>query len=143
MKKLPIKILIISVFAMLLSACGSPAYEYRTDRMVIDIDVPLGKTVTAEPTGLSITFDSVEQDSRCPINARCAWSGVGIVNATVMNAEGERKAIKLSTVNYEAFNNVEKAFGKDIKLVDLLPKPLAGSSAKPEITQKIIKLMID
>ena len=143
MKKLPIKILIISLFAVLVSACGSSAYEYRTERMVIDIDVPLGKTVAAVPTGLSVVFDSIEQDSRCPVNARCAWSGVGIVNATIISASGERKPIKLSTVNYEAFNNVEKVFGKDITLVDLLPKPVAGSSAKPEITQKLIKLMID
>lgn len=143
MKKLPIKIITIGFLAMLVTACGSSAYEYRKDRVVTDIDVPLGKTVTANMAGLSVTFDSVEQDSRCAINARCVWGGVGIVNATVMNAAGEKKAIKLSTINYEAFNNVEKVFGKDIELIDLLPKPIAGSGGKPEITQKLIKLKID
>ena len=143
MKKLPIKIITISLLAMLVTACGWSAYEYRKDRIVTDIDVPVGKTVAAGSTGLSVIFDSVEQDSRCAINARCVWGGVGIVNATVINAAGERKSIKLSTINYETFNKVEKVFGKDFELVDLLPKPVAGSGAKPEITQKLIKLMID
>jgi len=142
MKKLPIKITVIGLLAMMISACGgSPAYEYRKARMIIDIDVPLGKTVAAVPTGLSVAFDSVEQDSRCQINARCVWGGVGIVNATVINSAGERKSIKLSTVNYETFNNVETVFGNDIELIDLLPKPVAG--AKSEAARKLIKLKID
>jgi len=143
MKKLSIKIITIALLAMLVAACGSPAYEYRKDKIIADIDVPLGKTVVAGETGLSVTFDSIEQDSRCAINARCVWGGVGIVNATVTNNAGVKKTIKLSTINYEKINNIEKVFDKDIELVDLLPKPIAGSDAKPEIIQKLIKLKID
>jgi len=144
MKKLPIKIIIIYLLAMMISACGvSPAYQYRTERIIIDVDVPLGKMVAAVPSGLSVVFDSIEQDSRCAINARCAWGGVGIVNVTVINAAGERKSIKLSTVNYEAFNKIETVFGKGIELIDLLPKPVAGSGTKTEMTQKLIKLKIE
>jgi hypothetical protein len=143
MNKLHIKIITAGLLAMLLSACGSSAYEYRKDRVVTNIDVALGETVKAGATGLSVMFNSVGQDSRCAINARCIWGGVGIVNATVINSEGEKKAIKLSTVNYETYNNVETVFGKSIELIDLLPKPIAGSGAKPEISQKLIKLKID
>lgn len=143
MKKLPIKIITIGLLSMLVTACGSPAYEYRKDRIVTDIEIPLGKTVAAGETGLSVSFDSIEQDSRCAINARCVWGGVGIVNATVINAAGVKKAIKLSTINYEQFNKIEKVFDKEVELVDLLPKPIAGSGAKPEMTQKLIKLKID
>lgn len=143
MKKLPIKIITIGLLTMLVSACGTPAYEYRKDRMVTNLDVELGKTVKAVPTGLSVTFDSIEQDSRCAINARCVWGGVGIVNATIINVEGKKKAIKLSTINYETFNTVETVFGKDIELLDLQPKPIAGSGVKPNMGKALIKLKID
>ena len=142
MKKLPIKFMTVSLLVGLVTAC-SPAYEYRKDRITTNISVPLGKTVVAGSTGLSVMFNSVEQDSRCPINAKCAWAGVGIVNATVVNSAGVRESIKLSTINYEKFNKVKKVFGKEIELIDLLPRPIAGSGAKPEISQKLIKLKID
>ena len=143
MKKLLIKIITISVLAMLVSSCGSSAYDYRKDRIVSNIDVPLGKTVMAEKTGLSFKFDSIDQDSRCPISTKCVWGGVAVVNVTVMNESGASKPIKLSTINYEKYNKVEKVFGKDVELIDLLPSPAAGSGAKPEILQKLIKLSID
>ena len=103
MNKLPIKIITIGLLAMLVTACGSSAYDYRKDRAVTHVDVPLGKTVSVGTTGLSITFDSIEQESRCPVNAKCAWAGVGIINATVSNTAGQRKPIKLSTINFETF----------------------------------------
>jgi len=143
MKKLPMKITIISFLALMIAACGTPAYKYRTERIITDIDVPLGQTVAAVPAGLSVAFDSIEQDSRCVINTECVWGGVGIVNATVINTAGERKSIKLSTINYETFNNVETVFGKSIELVDLLPTPVSSSGTKSEVAQKLIKLKID
>jgi hypothetical protein len=103
--------------------------------------VPLGEASLVSKTSLSVKFDSVEQDSRCPINAKCLWAGVAIVNVTVINGEGELKTIQLSTVNYETFNTTETVFGKNIQLMALLPNPSAGG--KPEITKKLIKLKID
>lgn len=141
MKKLPIKIVVIGLLAMLITACGSSAYEYRKERLVTNVDVPLGEASLVSKTSLSVKFDSVEQDSRCPINAKCLWAGVAIVNVTVINGEGELKTIQLSTVNYETFNTTETVFGKNIELMALLPNPSAGG--KPEITKKLIKLKID
>ncbi|MGB1309705.1 MAG: hypothetical protein ACPG47_00770 [Leucothrix sp.] len=140
MKKLPIKIITIGLLAMVVTACTS-AYDYRKERLVVELDVPLGKTADVGKTGLSVMFDSVEQDSRCPINAKCLWEGVGIVNATIINAKGDRKPIKLSTINYEDFNNVEKVFGLDFELVGLLPKPIAGTKSKA--SEQLIKLKVD
>ena len=141
MKKLPIKIIAMSVLATLISACGSSAYEYRKDRMVSNIDVLLGKASIVDKTGLLVMFNSIEQDSRCAINAKCVWGGV--VNVTVINGSGQLKAIKLSTIDYEKYNIVEKAFGKDIELMALLPMPVAGDEAKSKLSQKLIKLKID
>ena len=140
MTKLLAKIITTGVIAIGLTGCGS-AYDYRKVRLSDTITVPLGKTVAAEHAGFSVTFDKIEQDSRCPINARCLWSGVGIVNATVKQGDESQK-VTLSTVNYETFNNTESVFGKDIKLLELLPNKSAGA-AKPEMTEKTIKLIID
>ena len=143
MKKLPIKITIIGLLVMLVSACGSSAYDYRTERRVDHVDVMLGKATMVGNTSLSVMFDSIEKDSRCPINAKCAWSGVGIVNVIVINAAGESKKLALSTINFENYNKVENAFGKDFELMELLPKRVAGSGAKSEITKTLIKLSVD
>ena len=143
MKKLPIKIIVIGLLAMLITACSSSAYEYRKERLVTNVEVPLGEAELVANTSLSVKFDSIEQDSRCPINAKCLWAGVAIVNVTVINGEGGLKNIKLSSVNYETFNTTEKVFGKNIELIAVLPNPSAGTGAKPEITKKLIKLKID
>jgi hypothetical protein len=143
MKKLPIKIIVIGLLAMLITACSSSAYEYRKERLVINVEVPLGEAALVANTSLSVKFDSVEQDSRCPINAKCLWAGVAIVNVTVINGEGVLKKIKLSSVNYETFNTTENVFGKNIELMAVLPNPSAGTAAKPEIIKKLIKLKID
>ncbi|PWQ96350.1 hypothetical protein [Leucothrix arctica] len=141
MIKLLTKIIATGAVAATLSGCGSSAYDYRKTPISDTITVPLGKTVQAQNSGLSVTFDKIGQDSRCPINARCTWSGVAVVDATVKQGDKSQK-IKLSTVNFEAFNNTEKVFGKDIKLIELLPNKTAGA-AKPEMSQTTIKLKID
>ena len=140
MIKLLTKITAASALAVSLSGCGS-AYDYRKTPVADMITVPMGQTVLAENSGLSVTFDKIDQDSRCPINARCVWSGVAVIDASVKRGDQIQK-IKLSTVNFEAFNNTEKVFGKDIQLMQLLPNKTAGA-AKPEITQTTVKLKID
>jgi len=141
MIKLLIKIITTSLITVGLSGCGSSAYDYRKASLADMITVPLGKTIQAKHADFRVKFDGIEQDSRCPINARCAWAGVGIINATVTKGEKSQK-VTLSTINYEAFNNTEKVFGKDIKLLELLPNKTAGA-AKPELSQTTIKLKID
>ena len=142
MNKLPIKIITTGLLVGFISGC-SPAYDYRKDPVVTEITVPMNKTVTAGKTGLSVSFDKIESDSRCAINARCVWSGVAVVAATVKNAKGESKALRLGTVNFEKINNSEEAFGKRITLLELLPQPVAGQAAKPELTKSSIKIKID
>ena len=143
MYKLPIKIITIGLLTGFISGCNSAAYDYRKQPVVTEITVPLNKTVKAGNTGLSVSFDKIESDSRCPINARCVWSGVAVVAATVKNNKGESKALSLGTVNFEKINNSETVFGKRIMLLELLPKPIAGQAGKPELTPPSIKIKID
>ena len=143
MNKLPIKIITTGLLAGFITGCTSPAYDYRKEAVTTEITIPLNKTVKAGNTGLSISFDKIKSDSRCPINARCVWSGVAVVAATVKNSKGESKALSLGTVNFEKINNAEEAFGKRIKLIELLPKPIAGQAGKPELNPPSIKVKID
>ncbi|PID45985.1 MAG: hypothetical protein CSB47_06680 [Proteobacteria bacterium] len=143
MKKLPIKIITMGLLVGLVSGCNSAAYEYRKHPVAAEITVPIKQTVSAGETGLSVRFDKIESDTRCPINARCVWSGVAVVNATVLNNKGDSQLLKLSTVNYEKVNRSEKVFGKRVTLLDLLPKPVVGKSAKPELNPPSIKVKID
>ena len=143
MNKLPIKIITTGLLAGFITGCNSPAYDYRKDPIVTEITVPLNKTVKAGNTGLSVSFDKIKSDSRCPINARCVWSGVAVVAATVKDGKGASKALSLGTVNFEKINNAEEAFGKRVTLLELLPQPVAGQAGKPELNPPSIKIKID
>jgi len=127
MKILAIKMIVISVLAALLTACvGSPAYEYRRNSEPETIKIAIGQTVTAPASGLTVTFDSIEQDSRCPINAKCLWEGVAIVNVSVKKDDEPATKLALGSINFEKINDSERAYGKTISFVELLPKPEAG-----------------
>ena len=142
MMKLLVKIVSTSVIAVGLSGCGSAAYDYKKEAPADTITVALGETVQANNAKLSVTFDKIEKDARCPINARCTWAGYALVNATVKQGDKSEK-VSLSTVNFESFNNTEEVFGKKIKLLELLPNKTAGAAAKPELAKPTIKLKIN
>lgn len=137
MNKLPIKIITTTLLVGFISGCTSPAYNYRKDPVVTEITIPLKQMVKAGSTGLSMSFDKIESDSRCAINARCLWAGAAVVKTTVKNSKGVSKTLSLSTVNFENYDNIGKVFGKKITLIDLLPKVTAGASSKPAVTPSI------
>ncbi|WP_338462277.1 hypothetical protein VZH09_02025 [Synechococcus elongatus IITB7] len=41
----------------------------------VSYTIPLGKTITANPSQLTIQYRSLVADSRCPTGARCVWQG--------------------------------------------------------------------
>ena len=70
--------------AILATACGSPARP--TTPVDARVTVPLGQTATIPSAGVSVRFDSVVEDSRCPADANCVWQGRAVVKLTVIAA---------------------------------------------------------
>ena len=56
--------------------------------------LPYGATATADGGSLWITFERIVEDSRCPADVMCAWSGRAVV-ALQVTAGGEVQTVKL------------------------------------------------
>jgi hypothetical protein len=54
--------------------------------------------------GISVCFNNLEEDSRCPINAVCIWRGVAIANLTFKNGAKE-VTFKLADYTFPGFIN--------------------------------------
>lgn len=62
--------------ALALAACATPSKVERSDGFAM-----IGQTTRVG--GDKVRVDSMIEDSRCPMNARCVWAGRVIVEATV------------------------------------------------------------
>jgi len=56
-----------------------------------------GQRVTIEGERLVIKFNTVYEDSRCPVNAACVWAGNGQVEFEVIDSDGQNKTVILNT----------------------------------------------
>jgi hypothetical protein len=67
------KVILAVVVAVLLStacsACGGSPALGREFKLAV------GQTVSIVEEGISVTFDGVSEDSRCPTGAMCIWEG--------------------------------------------------------------------
>jgi hypothetical protein len=79
--------------------------------------------------GLTISFDGVQSDSRCPMDALCVWAGDAVVVVSLSQAARARDQRELHTdpsgskVSYLAYS---------ITLVALAPYPRSDRQTRPE-----------
>jgi hypothetical protein len=94
--------------------------------------IKLGQTLEFQGTDLSITFEELLEDSRCPEGATCVWAGNGRVSIKLNELQAEintyldPKSIDLS--DYE------------IKLLSLSPYPEINNEIEPE--EYILEMMV-
>jgi hypothetical protein len=87
-----------------------------------------GATATL-PDGLTIKFDRVSGDSRCPADVNCVWAGEATVAISVSIARGDAEQRELktspgaSTVSLAAYT---------IALTGLTPYPRTSQQIPPE-----------
>ena len=109
-----------------LSACGS---DSPTAPAPIDRNVTLapGQTTAIEGASLSVRFENVTGDSRCPADAICITGGDALVHIQVMPSAGVRRDYTLHTgdrrpVLHDTFT---------IALVELTPYPFSSRPIQP------------
>ena len=93
----------------------------------IAVKIQQGETVTLN--GVSITFDSVLEDSRCPKYTNCIWAGRAIVQVSVIeNGRSETKKIFLGETRGEeaSSKSIFQKEGYFIEVVTLNPYPEDG-----------------
>ena len=110
----------IVVAALLLSACSTvtlPGSSIRSD----------GLAAMGQPTRvgrLVVTPQSLVEDSRCPINARCIWAG-RLVLKTRIDGAGWRETVDLT------LGQPHSTHGTGLALVSAEPGKTAGATPSP------------
>jgi hypothetical protein len=80
--------------------------------------------------GVSVTFDSVIEDSRCPFSVMCIQAGDARVKLFVLTKNGPRRTVEL-TINGPGTNMFNTDNGATIQLTGLIPYPEAGHTFNP------------
>ena len=87
--------------------------------------VDYGKTLHNFKEQIWITFDSLYEDSRCPLDVVCVWEGNAKLGFTFRH-ENQKARIALNT--YPGFNQDTTVFRYRISLTGVLPVPHSDSS---------------
>jgi len=90
-----------------------------------DFDLAPGGTATISGGALTLAFDKVTEDSRCPTGVQCVWAGNGVVRLTVITAGAANFSVTLSTT---LAPHATTAGGYQIALVGLNPYPKQGTT---------------
>jgi hypothetical protein len=90
------------------------------------LSVGAGETASVPGSDVTITFRSVTEDSRCPLDVTCVWEGNGRVALTLSSAEGSQDAELNTTVQPRQIDFA----GMRVVLASLAPYP-AGEPIDP------------
>jgi hypothetical protein len=89
-----------------------------------DFDLKAGQSARVDGTGLTVSFVSVPEDSRCPIDVVCVWAGNGAVSLVITDDTGAKNTIVLNTT---LSPRSVRTSGYEISLTGLKPAPKQGS----------------
>jgi hypothetical protein len=133
-----IRIILLILFVEFFLACDQ----------TVDNSLMLDKPVSFElhqtrfdlTEGISLRFDSILSDSRCPLNVNCVWEGNAAVQFTLSNA-GSKHIIVLNTHGGTNFPKDTLISGYLLNLLEVLPYPSypKTSSKSPEVIVSISK----
>jgi hypothetical protein len=125
------------LFAAGLAACEqnatapvqAPEAALASASATVSLDQPfelrVGRSATVAGEGLTVSFQAVPSDSRCPTGVQCVWAGNAVVQV-VLSKDGKAFGAELNTnleptsVDYLNYN---------VALVSLAPYPTAKGGA--------------
>ena len=118
--------LVAMLWAAISAACGrSPNQPGELARQSVELRA--GSSATLDG-GLTIAFDRVTSDSRCPMNAFCVWAGDAIVAVSLSQGPGGPAARELHT---DARAAEASYLAYSIKLLALAPYPRTDRQILP------------
>jgi hypothetical protein len=119
------KLAILLLLLIFTTALAQATSDVKTVPLNQEFEIKVGERVSVE--GLQIGFETVAEDSRCPVDVTCVWAG----NAKVilkLSKRGRRPAqINLNT-GLEPKHKLY--YGYDVKLVSLNPHLKKGERIK-------------
>lgn len=81
---------------------------------------------------MNVTFKGISEDSRCPQETQCIWSGVAVADVELMSTTSRPVIIRLSTqeTSGKDYHKVHYFNGYKISLIEVTPYPTEKSNAK-------------
>jgi hypothetical protein len=118
------------LFALLSAASCSSRNPAQASTVPVDRDFELAAGERAQVSGTDVTveFQSVASDSRCPEGVHCIHAGDAAVRLAVGGGGGGNRALDLHT--HDEPNEAVHG-GYSVRLVKLDPYPRDGSTIRP------------
>ena len=131
----------LSLLIILIIAGCKKEETAQTNTLILNdnIDLKLKAFSLNDKLNISISFDSVLNDSRCPVNAECFWAGIAEVSFT-FSVNNNKVSFNLSTPQYGTnipfFKNDSTIMGYNIRLLTLYSYIKPDDMVKFLITRK-------
>ena len=126
------KLIIAGVMVLSTAGCTTPAQPGSAGGVTPSIqpeanrqfDLAVGQEARIQGTQVSVRFNSVGEDSRCPSDVQCVWAGNAVVRLSFSSSEGASTEASLNTT----LDPKTIAYGGYIfRLLDLKPAPKSGT----------------
>jgi hypothetical protein len=119
------------MLALLLVGCVQVAPGSR------DVATPAGPLVLSVGDAVALSdatlrFVGVAEDSRCPSQVTCAWSGRGVLQFRLETADGQSSDFELSTLHSPAKTTQAVKAGRVFELLALEPYPVLPDQPIPQ-----------
>jgi len=118
---------IFLVVSMLCAGCGGNSTQPSHTPLGQPFELRSGASAMLDG-GLTITFDRVASDSRCPMNALCIWAGDAVVAVSILGSGGGPVQRQLHTQD----GSEASYLAYSIKLLALAPYPRTDRQILPE-----------
>lgn len=116
----------VAALLAVLAGCSSP--PTAPSPLDARLSVAYGQTASLGDPRITVRFDSVVEDSRCPADAMCVWEGRAVVRL-VVSEEGKDTRVDLGSSPASA--RLATAGSVSVEWVQLEPYPYAGQPADP------------
>ena len=100
-----------------------------------EFELAPGQSAVVEDAAVSVRFNRVTGDSRCPADAICILGGDAIVHVTAVSRQGSRD-YELHTGNLQPVQHD----GTTIALVQLTPYPFSSRTIQPDDYRATLKV---
>jgi hypothetical protein len=127
----------LSLLFVAVLVLGQPAKKADMVALGREFELKVGQTVAVEGERLTVSFDSVLADSRCPTGADCIWSGNAKIRLKVSKPGHESAVVELHThlePKQKSYLNYE------CRLIALKPYPKLNETIPPRGYQAVLKV---
>jgi hypothetical protein len=132
----PILLTVILIAGLALSACGRGANDSGGVALDAPFTLGVGDTIALTDVDLSITFDRVSEDSRCPTDVTCVQAGQAVVRLVIEPTDKSKETVDVTVKSLEG----TVVGGFIIEALDLSPLPSLSNPVNT--SQYVVELIV-